>query len=59
MACASVELPYNIKTASFNPYRSDANFDGKGVSFAAELLPETIDFKGIRFDLASPEARTA
>lgn len=55
VACASVELPYNIKTASFNPYRSDANFDGKGVSFAAELLPETIDFKGIRFDLASPE----
>ena len=54
-ACTAVALPYNTKTASYNAYRSDANFDGKGVSFAAELLPETIDFKGIRFELASPE----
>lgn len=26
---AAVELPYNVKTASYNPFRSDANFDGK------------------------------
>ena len=44
-----VELPYNTKTASYNSFRSDANFDGKGNSYAAELLPETIDFKGINF----------
>lgn len=54
--CASVKLPYNTKTASYNAFRSEANFDGKGNSYAAELLPETIDFKGVRFQLASPEA---
>ncbi len=51
----AVELPYNTKTASFNAFRSDANFDGKGNSFAAELLPAAIDFKGIRFEIGSPE----
>ena len=51
----AVELPYNIKTASFNSFRSDANFDGKGNSFAAELLPAAIDFKGVRFAIGSPE----
>ena len=50
-----VALPYNMKTASFNPYRSDANFDGKGCSFAAELFPSTLDFKGVRFEFGAPE----
>lgn len=53
---AVVELPFDTKTASYNAFRSDANFDGKGNSFAAELLPEEIIFKGIRFDLGSPDA---
>ena len=39
---AAVELPYNVKTASYNPFRSDSNFDGKGNSYAAELLPSRI-----------------
>lgn len=51
-----VELPYNTKTASYNAYRSDVNFDGKGNSFAAELVPATIDFKGVRFNIGSSEA---
>lgn len=46
---ACVDLPYNTKTATYNPYRSDANFDGKGNSYAAELLPERIDYRGIPF----------
>ncbi|MCD7969258.1 MAG: discoidin domain-containing protein [Alistipes sp.] len=54
-----VELPYNLKTASYNSFRSDANFDGKGNSYAAELLPESIDFKGIRFTIGSADAENA
>ncbi|MEG1864382.1 MAG: glycoside hydrolase family 38 C-terminal domain-containing protein [Alistipes sp.] len=50
-----VDLPYSIKTASYNSFRSDVNFDGKGNSYAAELLPEKIDFKGISFRIASPD----
>ena len=46
-----VELPYNVRTASYNAFRSDANFDGKGNSYAAELLPETIEYKGIEFEI--------
>ncbi len=50
-----VELPYNIKTASYNSFRQDANFDGKGNSFAAELLPQKITYRGIDFKLAEGE----
>jgi alpha-mannosidase len=55
-ASACVALPYNVKTASYNAYRGDANFDGKGNSLAAELLPESIDFKGVSFSLSDPAA---
>lgn len=48
---APVELPYNMKTSSYNAFRNEANFDGKGNSYAAELIPEDITFKGVRFDL--------
>lgn len=47
----SVTLPYNFKTASYNAFRSDANFDGKGNSFAAELLPDRIGYNGIEFQI--------
>lgn len=50
-----VALPFDMKTASYNPYRSDANFDGKGNSYAAELFPTTLDFKGVRFEFGSAE----
>ncbi len=53
---AYVDLPYGMKTASYNAYRSDANFDGKGNSYAAELIPEKIDFKGVSFRLGDPAA---
>jgi alpha-mannosidase len=51
----SVALPldYNIKTSSYNAFRRDANFDGKGNSYASELLPDEISFKGINFKLAA------
>ncbi len=49
--CATVELPYNAKTATYNSFRNVANFDGKGYTYAAELLPDEIEFRGIRFTL--------
>ncbi|MDR2954819.1 MAG: discoidin domain-containing protein [Prevotella sp.] len=48
-----IDLKYNMKTATFNAFKNDANFDGRGRSFAAELLPEEIDIKGINFKIAS------
>jgi alpha-mannosidase len=56
-----VELKYNIKTATYNAFRTDANVDGKGYSYAAELLPDTLMSDGIAFalgDPASPNAMT-
>lgn len=53
-ATAFVDLPYNLKTASYNAFRSDANFDGKGNSYAAELMPERIEYKGIGFRIGDP-----
>ena len=54
VASAAVVLPYNMKTASFNAFRTEVNFDGKGNAYAAELLPETLTFKGIEFRLNDP-----
>lgn len=48
-------LPYNLKTSTSNAFRYEANFDGRGKSFAAELLPATIEVKGIRFQLGEPD----
>lgn len=46
-----VVLPYNMKTASYNAFRTDANFDGKGNSYAAELLPDKVVYDGVEFDI--------
>ena len=54
-----VELNYNIKTASYNAYRSDANIDGKGYSYAAELLPTILQASGIEFKLGDPVLENA
>jgi alpha-mannosidase len=56
IAQKTVELPFNMKTASFNSFRSDANFDGKGNSYAAELLPRSLTVDGITFALGDPAA---
>lgn len=53
-ASVPVSLPYNKKTASYNPFRIEVNFDGKAHSYAAELLPESLSFKGIDFSLGDP-----
>jgi alpha-mannosidase len=54
-----VELNYNTKTASYNAYRNDANIDGKGSSYAAELLPLTLQASGIGFKLGDPVLENA
>lgn len=47
----NVNLPYDTKAATYNAFRSDANLDGKGNSYAAELFPEEVDYKGVKFKL--------
>ncbi len=54
-----VDLNYNIKTATFNSFRSDANIDGKSYSYAAELLPEKLTASGITFKLGNPALENA
>lgn len=54
---ALVALPYNLKTASYNAFRREVNFDGKGKSFAAELLPGRLTLQGIDFQLAEPDTQ--
>ena len=49
-----VQLEYNMKTASYNAFRKEVNFDGNGYSYAAELLPETLTFKGVDFKMGDP-----
>ena len=58
-SCAVVGLPYNTKTATYNAFKVEGNFDGRGHSYAAELLPETILFKGVEFNLGDPTSANA
>ena len=53
-ASAPVVLPYNMRTASFNAFRTEVNFDGRGNAYAAELLPETLTYNGVDFKLNDP-----
>lgn len=50
-------LNYTMKTATFNAFRSNANFDGKGNSYAAELFPKKLICDGIRFEFGEKEVR--
>ena len=56
---APVEIPYNMHTASFNSFRAEVNFDGKGNAYAAELLPERLTFNGVEFVLGDPAKANA
>jgi alpha-mannosidase len=56
VATAVVALPYDMKTASYNSFRGDANFDGKGNSYPAELMPASVEVGGIGFTLGDPSA---
>lgn len=47
----SVALPFNLDGISTDDNRQDGDFDGKGRSFAAELLPSTLMLDGIKFKM--------
>lgn len=44
-----LDLPFNLDAVSYNRNKADGDFDGKGTTFPAELLPETINAEGILF----------
>ena len=52
--CLSLELPYDKKCATYNEFRSEADFES-GYSYAAELLPDSITIDQVTFHLGAPE----
>lgn len=52
--CLSLELPYDKKCATYNEFRSEADFEF-GYSYAAELLPDSITIDQVTFRLGEPE----
>jgi alpha-mannosidase len=46
-------LPFNLDGVSADADRADGNFDGKGQTLAAELLPSEITIDGVRFKFGS------
>ena len=48
-ASLPVELPFNLDGVSSDADRQDGNFDGKGRTIPAELLPQTLDVSGLTF----------
>ena len=51
LSAAPLDLPFNLSGVSTDAHRSDGDFDGKGQSIAAELLPPELVLHGIRFKL--------
>lgn len=52
--CLSLELLYDKKCATYNEFRSEADFES-GYSYAAELLPDSITIDQVTFRLGEPE----
>lgn len=52
-----IALKYNLKSATFNYFRKEANFDGKGNSYSAELFPETRTSDGVEFKFGEKEVK--
>jgi alpha-mannosidase len=50
-----VELPYDTDVASRNDAREDGAFDDSGIALAAELLPDEVVHRGIRYAMGSTE----
>lgn len=51
---SQISLPLDLKAATYNAFRTEGDIDGEGNSYAAELLPDSILQKGVRFELADP-----
>lgn len=49
--CTPIELEYNAAAFTNDAFRLSGDFDGKGNSFAAELMPDTINSEGVTFGM--------
>ena len=56
---APVSLPMKLNAATFNAFRAEGNIDGEGNSYAAELLPQSLVQKGVRFEFKDPAGPVA
>ena len=54
-----IDLPLHLRAATYNAFRVDGNIDGAGHSYAAELLPASIQHKGVCFSLNDPTGPVA
>lgn len=50
LQCSYIYLPFDRKCATYNEFRSEADFES-GYSYAAELLPDTITVDNVTFNL--------
>jgi alpha-mannosidase len=49
IATTPIELPFNLDGISNDANRADGDFDGKGQTLAAELLPANLSLDGVAF----------
>lgn len=52
----SIALPFNMDGISYNENRQDGDFDTKGHSLAAELVPDIITCDAVRFRIGPKDA---
>jgi hypothetical protein len=53
---AVVKLPFNVDGISWDDYRCDGDMDGHGNTLAGELLPDTVNYRGIPFVIGPSSA---
>ncbi|MBN1901910.1 alpha-mannosidase, partial [Candidatus Sumerlaeota bacterium] len=49
----SLQIPYNLNPASIDKKPAGEGFDGKGLAYPAELLPDAINCGGVEFKLGT------
>ncbi|HEY3028402.1 MAG TPA: glycoside hydrolase family 38 C-terminal domain-containing protein [Pyrinomonadaceae bacterium] len=52
-ASATIDLPFNLDGVSTDTNRADGDFDGKGQTLAADLLPRDLQLDGVPFRFGS------
>jgi alpha-mannosidase len=52
-SAAPLTLPFNLDGVSTDADRADGNFDGRGQTIAAELLPASLNVDGVPFNFGS------
>lgn len=54
-----IELPFDNKAFSNDHIRMYLNYDGKGRTYAYELIPRVLDYKGVTFKMGGIESYNA